>query len=263
MLTRSSFPGTLAVCLCALLFLPTTQGCGSGGQPAPAPAPALLTMNIPVISPQRETQIRQPKGGLEISVTPVTYTVTTKENVTFAQFEPSAAQAIWNGTDPNLVFVERTAETVGQVQPQRLQFLVTITNQMPRVFHGAGTVVQFNVGGKLVAVDQQGYSNFTGAIIPPRQQQQLLISGPPISEVDSKGGIMGVFLYDVVTKQSDAGVVTEKQNYEWFFDYTMTPKQVEVPAKRVQQIRMYRDEYDRVMAAQSDERQSPQDISAQ
>ena len=124
------------------------------------------------------------------------------------------------------------------VEPANLSFLVTVNNKMPRVFHGAGTVVQFNVGGRVLAVNQSGYANLMGAIVPPQQQQQFTITGPTLAELGAAQGIIGVFLYDVVTGQNAAGVVTEKQNYEWYFDYTLTPRSVELPAPRSEEMYM-------------------------
>ena len=47
---------------------------------------------------------------------------------------------------------------------------------------------------------------------------------------------MGLFFYDVVTKTDNAGNVTEKQNFEWFYDYSVQLKEEEVqldPPERV------------------------------
>jgi hypothetical protein len=43
---------------------------------------------------------------------------------------------------------------------------------------------------------------------------------------------IGVFLFDVVTRTDDAGDVTEKQNSEWFFNYTPQLEETTGPVSR-------------------------------
>ncbi len=100
---------------------------------------------------------------------------------------------------------------------------MTITNKMPRVFRAMGSVVQFHANGRLQAVEQSAYAELTNAIVPPRSELQVKIYGPPISDLPDKG-IVGLFFYDVPTKTDDASAVTEKQNFEWYFDLTMKPE---------------------------------------
>jgi hypothetical protein len=61
-------------------------------------------------------------------------------------------------------------------------------------------------------------------MIPPRTEEEIEISCGPASALKGTNGIIGLFVYDVVTKQNEAGVVTEKQNFEWYFNYTMQPQ---------------------------------------
>jgi hypothetical protein len=119
-----------------------------------------------------------------------------------------------------------TTETPGvQVVPERLEFIVKVNNKLPRVFRGAGIVVQFNVGGKLQAVEQQGYADLTNSIIPPRTEQEIKIYGPLLSSVPDQTTI-GLFLYDVVSNTDQAGNITQKNNFEWFYTYATEPKQI-------------------------------------
>ena len=139
--------------------------------------------------------------------------------------QPSGlAEAIGPQNDQPRMYVEWVKETALTVSPDRVTFLVKINNKLPRVFRGTGTVVQFNVGGKLQAVSQEGYEPLTGIIVPPRTEQQIQITGPPVSSLSASNPLIGLFFYDVVTNISDAGVVTEKQNYEWYFTYTLESK---------------------------------------
>lgn len=185
---------------------------------------------LPTITPQAETKQSQEKGGIEISVAPVSYTVDREEKYTYTPSRPSGVAAVIGPqNDQPRIYVDWIKETAVTVAPDRVTFLVKINNKLPRVFRGAGTVVQFNVGGKLQAVSQEGYEPLTNIIVPPRTEQQVEISGPLVSSLSGTNPLIGLFFYDVVTKINDAGVVTEKQNYEWYFTYTLEPKTEDAP----------------------------------
>ncbi len=95
------------------------------------------------------------------------------------------------------------------------------------MFHGAGLVVQFNVAGKLVATDPRGFSEFANSIIPPRSQQQFEILGPDLNTLPDQGAL-SLFFYDVVTNVDSAGNVSEKQNFQWDFQFTAQLKEQEM-----------------------------------
>lgn len=209
---------TARAIVCPLLAAAVMTGCTS--VPA-APRTTTLSCRVPVITPQLETRESQEKGGIEISIAPASYSAVVRNRESVQQIPPPPISLY----SQRGVYVETTSTPVVEVAPDALRFVLTVNNKLPRVFHGAGTVVQFNVGGRLQAVDQSGYAAFLGAIIPPRQEQQIEIIGPSLSSLTSDKGIIGVFLYDVVTNQSVAGVVTEKQNFEWYFDYSIETRE--------------------------------------
>lgn len=193
----------------------------------PSPESIKVSVKIPTLAPLGETQPLQEKGGLKISLAPVTYQVKTvyqnKDHHVFQSFK----EKLLNDCQPPSVFVERTRVPTRTIDPDRLRFTVVVSNQMPRVFHGVGIAVQFNVAGKVYAVDGAGYADLRNAIIPPRSEQQVEIYGPPLSTLPDKANV-GLFFYDVVTKTDSAGNVTEKQNFEWFYDYSVQLKEEEV-----------------------------------
>jgi len=178
-----------------------------------------VTAKLPTLAPMPETIPTQEKGGIKISVAPVTYQVKPDTMVEDRPANPSFSERLFRPENA-VGFGIRVYTPVLRVVPDRLRFSVLVSNQMPRVFHGAGTIVQFNVAGKLVAVDNEGYAALRTAIIPPRSEQQVEIYGPPLDTLPDQGTI-GLFMYDVVTNTDTAGNVTEKQNFEWFFQYAV------------------------------------------
>lgn len=81
-------------------------------------------------------------------------------------------------------------------------------------------MIQFNIGGKLVPFGDTDYKEFINSIVPPRNEAEFKFYGPSLETLGEKGTI-GIFLYDVVTATDAAGNATQKQNYEWYYSYSM------------------------------------------
>lgn len=204
-----------AICSVSIFIL---AGCNLPmNPPAPQAQATPISCKIPVITPLVETKESQEKGGVEISIAPFPYKAVKKKVVTHNPVEPNAAEMLFEPYQ-NLQYFEEITATTFEPSTKRLAYVVKINNKLNRVFRGAGAVVQFNDGGKLVAVDQSGYQQLTGAIVPPRSELQVTIFGPALDQVADKATV-GLFFYDVVTAVNEAGAVIEKQNYEWYFAY--------------------------------------------
>lgn len=195
----------------------TLAGCVAPQPQQPNPT-HVMRCKVPDITAMPETKQSQSKGGVEISIAAVAYKAEVGTKTTRRQVERPLLFIDPNPQTGPKIFVEDTTTPFLKIVPERLQFTVKINNQLARVFRGAGTVVQYNVGGKLMSVDQTGYGEMLGAIVPPRSELQLTIFGPKIDTIPDNG-TLGIFFYDVVTATDAAGNVTEKQNYEWYFKY--------------------------------------------
>ena len=208
-----STPSPLKLSFIAVLALSCT-GCEFFNSLFAPPPKQMATrsVTVPEVVPQPETQIKQDKSGLSISVTPVPYDV---------KRDPDAFKltgAAQNQNDPNMYRMTWQPDPQLLLEPDRLAFKVQINNQMNRVFRGAGTVVQFVIDAQTAAVDSDNYASLTGAMIAPRQFETLEIYGPPLSRLED-GDQIGVFFYDVVTEVDQAGNVVDKANFEWYFTY--------------------------------------------
>lgn len=230
---QPSWTGLLAA---SLVF--SFVGCVSA---PPPPVPKMtISARLPVISVipdgvspnglggeqvrKTTTEESKEKGGVEITIVPVLYKAAVKEKYEVQTSSPGlghiiGASLVTAGNSRNLIFVTETITPFLAIEPGRLQFTVRVNNKLARVFRGQGAVVQFNVGGKLIPFDRIDYKNFLNGIVPPRNESEFVISGPAFDMMPDKGTI-GIFLYDVVTATDVAGNVTEKQNYEWYFDYS-------------------------------------------
>jgi hypothetical protein len=173
---------------------------------------------ISVIQDKVNTET-QTKGGLDITVVPALYKGVRADKTTMTQVQPNFGEAMLMNMQTQVV-VEQDAIPQLKAVPGRLVFTVKIHNQLNRVFHGQGAVVQFNVDGRLIPFNNTDYKEFSGGIVPPLNDGDLKIYGPPLDTLKDKGTI-SIFLYDVVTATDAAGNTTEKQNYTWDFSYTM------------------------------------------
>lgn len=194
------------------------------GCQTPTAAPPMTTSiscRVPTITPLPETKPSQEKGGLEITITPVNYKSVRRERHVITPAEPNFGEALLappKEKRATMTFVKEEFIPELKAQPGRLEFAVRINNKLARVFRGQGSVVQINVAGKLMPINRADYAEFVDGIVPPRNETQLKIQGPAVDSIPDKGTI-GIFLYDVVTATDTAGNVTEKQNYEWYFNY--------------------------------------------
>lgn len=197
----------------------------------PAPRTATLSVDLPSLAILEGTGQSQTKGDLRITVSTETFVAKESFRTEQQQVPPPSKWGLVAMPCPNGVYVERTQIPELKVVPEGLAFHVHVNNQMPRVFRGSGLVVQFNIAGKVVNVDPSGYGDLVNVIIPPRSEQEISIAGPEISKIPSPSTV-GLFFYDVVTKTDQAGNVSEKQNYEWYFSYRTqaTQKEINVPA---------------------------------
>lgn len=189
-----------------------------------------VSVKLPSLAVLPETQQVQDKGGVKITVAPLQYTLKEETLTTARAAQPGFKESILApGPRQNFIFVERTYTPRIVVSPPELRFQIHISNQLPRVFHGNGIAVLFNVAGKNQAINPNGYASLVQLIVPPRGEEEVEIVGPSLETLPDHTTI-GLFLYDVVTNTDAAGNTTEKQNFEWYFTYRVQPTDKESPA---------------------------------
>lgn len=233
-ISRTLTHALLAVTVVALV------GCETMTTPEPTPTVKVSVLK-PSVTPLPETKSSQEKGGVEISIAPVAYTVVERSKKSDRTvFEGTNREYTYDGTgriyEVPVRVIERTTTSALGIDPSRLKFQVKVVNKMPRVFRGQGMVMQFNVAGKLHPVDPTAYADLVNLIVPPRNEQVVYINGPPIQELPTTCPV-GLFIYDVVTQTDNAGNVIEKQNFEWYYTYATELEQRDgtVSKQRIEQ----------------------------
>jgi hypothetical protein len=205
---------------------------------APPPEPTVVTVDVttPTIALTPESKASVTKGGVKISIDTDLFTSNAEIVPVESPFQPGFKEmfhipCVGTRTGNGMSYYITSFQPQTVVKPEHLVIHLHITNQLPRIFRGAGAVVQMNVQGKSIHLNPEGYGDFVNAIIPPRESQDFDIIGPLVSDLPPRATI-GVFLYDVVTKMDDAGNIKEKQDFEWFYSWaTQTgTKDVTLPA---------------------------------
>jgi len=159
----------------------------------------------------------QVKGGLRITLSTTGYSAVEETSDSARQAPPPSKFGMVLKPAPNAIYVQHTQTTQLVVKPDRLALHVHINNDLPG-FSRIGDCCAIHVAGKVTNVDPSGYGDLVNLLIPPRSEQEVTIVGPKIEGIPSPCTV-GIFLYDVVTKMDEAGNVTEKQNFEWYFSY--------------------------------------------
>lgn len=203
----------------------------------PPPQPTVVSVDVatPTIALSPESKADVTKGGIKISIDTDLFTAKDAVVAEEIPFQPGFKEmfhipCVGQRSSNGLSYFIVAYKPQIVVKPEHLVLHLHITNQLPRVFRGAGAVVQMNIAGKSIHLNPEGYGEFINAIIPPRSSQDFDIIGPRISDLPPRATI-GVFLYDVVTKMDDAGNIKEKQDFEWYYNWATqtTTKDVTIP----------------------------------
>jgi hypothetical protein len=179
---------------------------------------------MPTISPAANSKQSLAKGGIVISAAPALYTEYAGNHTDEVEMGRGVScRRLRNGIEVTPVRTLRTTTTpVFSPTPDRLVFLIKFSNEMDHVFSGKGSLVQFNVGGHLVPLPQGQYADLSNLLLPPRNEKDVQIVGPPLSSIP-EGATIGLIVADVATKTDAASNVTERQNFEWFFTFRSDP----------------------------------------
>jgi hypothetical protein len=221
---------TRLTCVGTILPVLLLSGCTMTPSAPAAPETVAMTCNMPVVSALAETKEYQVKGDIGISVAATTFECKSSTQTAEREIAPGPLDSLYlpanpSGTWANYMKTETVTSPVLKVSPQRLMFKVKINNQGARVFRGTGTVVLYNVSGKNISVKQTDYDGLTNIIVPPRSEAEVDIYGPEFEQLGQAKTTMALSLYDVATKTDAAGAITQKQNFEWLYNYSVEPKQ--------------------------------------
>ena len=187
---------------------------------APAGPPPTLSIGAILrhVEPVGETSPTQTRGGLTLTLAPVSFDTVTTTACSYRPVELGLLQRVPEGVSERThTLLEENRFGALRVRPTELTLLLTIRNQMDRVFRGAGAVVQFTVDQSVQAVEQSKYLEFLNTPITPGSETQIRMRGPSLPALRD-GATFGVLLFDVVTAIDNAGNISNRDNFEWYFE---------------------------------------------
>lgn len=182
----------------------------------PVTSAVQLEYALPQVVPQDPDRQLQQDGNVSVSVAVPTYEARVQRRETYEPISPATSQA------EQRVFMKTTTPSLS-VHPQQLSFNIKINNQHERVLRLDGTIVRVNVNGKMLDLRQENYQDFLNGMVLPRQETEFEIAGPSIRELPDKA-VIGLFLYDVITRTDAAGNPEQKTNFEWYFVHNIETK---------------------------------------
>jgi hypothetical protein len=189
----------------------------------PPPPEHTFRIIVPEVTPLPETEELQRKGGVSVTVAPVTVSVEPYERCEYVP--TSSLMALLSrptsaSNDTHKPFEVLRFPTSRLLSGDAVSFVVTITNHMDRVFRGSGALVQFNVDGRVQGTDQSQYEDLLTALIPPGEERQYVIRGVPIGALPGES-TLAMDLYDLITGIDQAGNITQRDNFQWYFQVTV------------------------------------------
>ncbi len=197
-----------------------------GPNPEPPQQQVEVSTLFPTLTPLEGTNMSQKKVGLRVSLSLAPYELRKAYRRHVTRVNPSFKEALLGCT--NCPWAAVTCSPFLSADPDRLKFVATVSNDMSHVFRGSGIYVRFNVAGREASVDKAAWAQLADAIIAPRGEQQIEIFGPAINTLPEKGGTIGLFFDDVVTNTDAAGNVTDRQSFEWYFQFRTEAKKAEM-----------------------------------
>jgi hypothetical protein len=177
------------------------------------PEKIMVSNNIPIITPTSTTNQMQSKGGVIISV----------EIVPFKVENSSKGDSIITYADPekrgfDIYEVRNTPiSKINCEGDDQIKFRIRIRNneQVPLILSQVGFILA--IDGISYSFPDNQKKEWNEGLIITGEEKTYTIKGPEISGLYN-AKVIRLFLNGVPTEYNEAGNVTKKNNFEWFFE---------------------------------------------
>lgn len=168
------------------------------------------TYKIPVVKPAAETQQLQTKGDVTVSV----------EVYPFAEVRTvEVKNSVVASSNPEFDQFEVCSIPKYDYAPKEITFKVRIKNGHSRILKLSEIALVILVNGVQASMADRK-EIWPQANVIPGGELSFNLSGPLCASLGEES-IIGIALYDVPSKYNQAGTVTKKENFEWFFNYSL------------------------------------------
>ena len=104
------------------------------------------------------------------------------------------------------------------LDPPNMMLVIKITNQLGHTLRMSESVLTLNVSGQLVRLAKSDYAEFSEAIIPRGQEQEVPVKGPGWDTLPDSGTLR-IAIDDVVVAVDESNRATKREHFEWIVTY--------------------------------------------
>ena len=207
-----------------LVMLPLMWGCASTGGLTVTSSSAPLRCDAPSLVALPETPATQQRGDITIVAAADLPQCELVTRVTFTPRNASLGERIRFGAESSLVPLTRTEEPIYMAFGNQFAMVLSITNGSDRVLRLEGSVWAVTIDGSVVPSNSE--VGLASLIVLPGQTRQHRIPAITLNR-EWQGGVYAFQLYDVPIARDDAGSITQRDNFEWY--YTLDYRTLETP----------------------------------
>ena len=206
------------------MVVPLLWACAStGGTVTTSVAPLRCEEPSLVVLP--ETPARQQRGDITVVAAADLPQCELATRVTFTPRGASMREMIELAVDDSRVPMTRAEQPQYMLSTaDEFAMILSVTNGSDRVFRADNSVWAVSIDGSLVPSESE--AGLASLIVLPGQTRQFRIPGISLNR-EWQGGVYAFQLYDVPTARDEAGSVTSRDNFEWY--YTLSYQTLETP----------------------------------
>lgn len=104
------------------------------------------------------------------------------------------------------------------LDPPNMMLVIKITNQLGHTLRMSESVLTLNASGQLVRLAKSDYAEFSEAIIPRGQEQEVPVKGPGWDTLPDSGTLR-IAIDDVVVAVDESNRATKREHFEWIVTY--------------------------------------------
>ena len=198
----------------ALAMLPLMWACAStGGGTVTSPA-APVRCDEPTLVVLPEYPARQQRGDITIVAAAELPRCQLATRVTFAPRSPSFAERVVIGGEAGVPLTRTEQPQYALATPDQFAMIFSVTNGSERVFRAEGSVWAVTIDGAVVPSDYE--AGLAALIVLPGQTREFRIPAISLNR-EWQGGVYAFQLYDVPVARDEAGSITNRDNFEWYY----------------------------------------------
>lgn len=178
----------------------------------------ILVYSVPIITPTSQTKQKQTKGGVVVSCEVVPFVIenamTETESVSYARPNNTAFDVYEIAKIPSI-----------KISPNEVNFIIRIRNNQDRVLKLVDVPIVYIADGIQYSIPEGFLKDWNNSLVVKGFEKEFPIIGPNTASLMNTK-VLYISVNDVPISYDKAGNVTQKENFEWFFDCTLKQQSV-------------------------------------